>query len=384
MDSVKSGRVLTLYSVCNNGLLNKFFSRDASEYKNSGETETNFKNLETIQVILKIMENAESDAVPELCQELHNRIAREQHIPETKVKFVDFKDYSLDITLFDYVDAVTGVIYLNSMMDYSNCPPTELVQRLVEATYVYDLNMKVKNHIFNVEKLNDREKYLVFSEFLKICAISNLQADGNAKTAKYFSQNDSYSAERVYANVGSYEWLDKIFKKYNLDRFEEFQEFFIQKSNYYTSLIDKDLAPKSNSAEDEEYNPDDDYCKVTNLSDEELAELEEYIDDEEECEEDELNDDAPYEDYSLLYDALDFDMHLLNMLELSRLNRATKNAMAELFLDELDKSAKGFYGYFDYDLKKSFKERYYDYKEDIKTLADYDNKNAEDEESEKE
>ena len=77
-------------------------------------------------------------------------------------------------------------------------------------------------------------------------------------------------------------------------------------------------------------------------------------------------------------------MHLLNMLELSRLNRATKNAMAELFLDELDKSAKGFYGYFDYDLKKSFKERYYDYKEDIKTLADYDNKNAEDDESEKE
>lgn len=383
MDSVKSGRVLTLYSVCNNGLLNKFFSRDAYEYQKNGETKTDFNRLATIQIILKIMENSESEAVPELCQELHNRIAREQHIPETKVKFVDFKDYSLDITLFDYVDAVTGVIYINSMMDYSNCPPTELVQRVVESTYVYDLNMKVKNHIFNVGKLNDRERYLVFSEFLKICAISNLQVDGNAKTAKYFSENDSYSAERVYANVGSYEWLEKIFKKYNLDHFEEFQEFFIQKSNYYASLIDKDLAPTNNDNENEEYNSDDDYCEITNLSDEELAELEEY-EDEELQDEDDLNDDSPYEDYSILYDALDYDMHILNMLELSRLNKATKNGMVELFLDELDKSANGFYSYFDYDLKKSFKERYYDYKEDIQTLADYDNKNTEDEESGKE
>lgn len=343
------GQFLFLNMSINNKNMLKYFKFDSKQYKNKGETKSLYSGMNPINLVLRLMDNRNfitadneikkemiySDYYPQesktslavyhddrrnLCQELHNQLCGELGIPETLVILEDFDKLKLDVDMFHFYDPHTGKIYINTGINYSNCGAVEMAEAVIRATHIHELHNRLRTNIFNMDKLEGEKKYLLYSLFLKQFITDENYKLRRNQEARDLEFNDGYSSSYVYATYQAYDYLDKLFRKYKLEKRPELKDFYECMLSYKASLTD-----------------------LSALTEEDEEQMDDSIDYE--------------EDDSLLYDTLSFDMDLLYSLETSELNDMSDGLIFETVFNEMSDTANDFYSFFGYDME-NFEDEY--------------------------
>ena len=356
---MSSEQFLVLNMCLNNKKIKKFFSREWDTYISSGETKTLYEKMSAPNIILRLMDNRNfivqdndtkkemiySDYYPSvaktsldvyyddrrnLCQELHNKVAKELGIPETLVVLEDFKNTDMDYDMFQFYNPNTGKIHINTAIKHHECDKIELAEAVIRATYMHELYYRVRTKFLIEQDLDDKQKYLLNSLLLKLYVVETLKQNKKNKEANEIAYNDGYSSGYVYATYKAYEYLDKFIKDNKLDEKIDFSNFYECLISYKASLVD--MSEGSDDDEDEDY--EEDY-------------------DQRDC---------------LLYDTISFDLDLLYDVESFDLNIASDGAIVEHFLDNMSETANDFYSFFGYEVE-NFREEYEQFKDESK-MAD--------------
>lgn len=283
---------------------------------------------------LKTKDVVYADYRRSLCQELHNKVCAEYNIPATKIKVVDFKETELDHDMFEYYDPTTGVIFLNSQIDYSKCVNTELAERVLQATFRHQIYCEIKRNWKSLHELSAKQRYILLSEFVKRFAVSTLKDEKFKGVAKEVDYSDGFSSTGIYSVFVTYEYLNNLFTKHNLINNPLLEDFRTDRLSFVSSLTQKN---ETSSCED-------------------FGELEGY-DELDDFEKSLLEEDAIDEE-SLLYDALQYDLDNLNTLETSVLGQQTGGYIFNVLLSEMNDCADDFFDFFGGKLEDEFIELY--------------------------
>lgn len=357
-------QLITAYSSAKSEELDKFFYRNEKAYYENGETSTLYEDMILPNIVLRLMDNRDfktatnevkremiyNDYYPEesktdynvylddrwnLCQELHNKLCKEYNITPTLIKFVNFKDTEMDYDCFEHYNPIDGIIYMNSLIDYSNCETTELAERVCQATFMHQLHMELRKNFFNLDKIDKKQRYILLSTFNKMFAFTSLSQEKAGGVRRSMEFNDGYSTGMVYSIFSTYEYLNKMFTKYKLLDHPMLRDFNESRVCYLESLLGED----AEEDEDEEYS--------------------EFGYDEEDYE-----DEIDVED-GILYDTIGYDLDILYTIDTSVLNENSHKFVFNVIINEMDKCASDFYEFFGNGLKISFKDQYFDYKDSI-------------------
>ena len=379
--SAKERGTIFLLNTCSNikgttksCALRNLLQVDYDKDNGNGETSTLYENMSIINIILRLMDNRDFNAVsnevkkemiysdyyPEqakvltavymddrrnLCQELHNKMCKVLNIPKTKLIFTSFKQEEMDSSLFSYYDYNNGEILLNTDINYSDCEPTELAQRVIHATYEHEVYNNIKTNLLSLDKLGKKERYLVVSTLMKMFVTDNLLEGGENALANSFSNEDGCSPVCIYAVYNSYEYLYNLFNKNNLNKLNILETFYESRLEFLEDLL---------GTEDEPY------------------EIEACFDD---CGEIEDCEDIDIK-YAIIGDTMDYDMNLLYEVEHSEKNKDTKGFFYEFFKEELNDNADSFYGFFGLDMAKDeFVSEYEEFRDEYDHALEDDEEN---------
>ena len=362
---------LLLLNMCyHNSGLNNYFTRGYKLYQKPGLTKSLHDNKKMVDIVLRLMDNRDFDKMDDatkremvyadyypleartdkgvylddrrnLCQALHNKICESFSLPETIVKLVDFRKTDMDEDMFHFYNHNTGEIFINTGINYAECGETELAEAVIRATFIYQLHYELKNKFQNIDELPDRQKYLLLSTLMKTFVVESHNANGEYKKRDAIQYNDGCSAPYVYATFSTYEFLNRMFKIYNLTNIPQLKTFNEHRISYLSSLNN---ANKSEQEEDEEFE-DEENVLFDPDNDEMIVEGE-------------IEDDG-----CIMDDALDFDIDLLYETEFSKLNCVTEGELFNILKRELNSSSKDFFDFFGYATEMSFAEEYDRFKE---------------------
>lgn len=363
-----------------NKRLKNFFFRDLSEPQKSGLTHTFYEHMQIPEIVLRLMDNRDfnkqsnetrkemiySDYYPEdaklvhaiylddrrnLCQELHNKVCKELHIEPTVIRIVNFKeDTNYDYDLFHFYDTKDGILYINSMINYEECEQTELAEHVLRGTFVHEVYYKLRKNFVRMDQITGHERYLMISALMKEFVVDSLAEEQCNKLMDEFRFDDVYSSTQVYGILKSYNFLDDIFKKFNLLNIPSAKTLVDTRIDFLNALIGK---------EDEEDDEDDFEDDVEVEYDEEGNAVEVSADME--------------DDESIMDDVLEFDFDLLYAVENTLLNKQTHGMFAEFFFEELKSCANDYYGVFELEFDDStFEEEYKMHRENCKEVEELD------------
>jgi len=349
--------------------LQEYFKRDYNEPRNSGETFTFYEKMYLPEIFVRLMDNRNFKLQPDsikckmihtdyypqeartsydvylddrrnLCQELHNKLCKYLGIPETRVRFVNFRDTKYDFDMFTYYDTKDGCLYVNTEIDYSNCEPTELAERIMQGTFVHEIHYKLKKNLFKMDEVDAKERYLLVSALMKEFAINNLREEDYSTMAKCFDYNDGYSSSQLYAIFNTYNYIYSMLKKHGIEDMPEFKTFCDSRQEFLTQLI----GTQEEDDNYEEFNLEFDYNE-----DDESVEASLDIDTQD----------------AIIEQSLDYDFDLLYSIETSEINKDTLGMFSDFFLEELNSSADEYYEFFGMGFRdSSFKEEFELFKED--------------------
>ena len=368
---------LILLNMCyHNEGLKKYFSRGYNMYRDIGLTKSLYDDKNTIDIVLRLMDNRNFDKMDDktkremfytdyypveaktdkgvylddrrnLCQALHNKICLGLQIPETIVKLVDFRKTDMDEDMFHFYNHKTGEIFINTGLDYSATGETELAEAVIRATFIYQLHNELKQNFKRIDELGGKHKYLLLSLLLKTYMVETFDAEGKDKKRDAIQYNDGFSSAYVYATFSTYEYLNRMFEKYNLTKLPQLETFNEGRLSYLEALTNLNVEER----EDEEGETDEDV--FFDPEDEEVSV------------EAEVNDEG-----CILDDTIDLDIDLLYDTEMSSINKMTEGEIFNIFKRELDESYKDFYDFFGYKTEFGFAEEFDNYKESVIALEE--------------
>lgn len=377
--SDKAINAIMLYSTLNSSGIKDFLNVDVKKFKRDGETLTLYENMSLENIIVRLMDNRDFKSVPDsvkremfytdyypdeaktsydvymddrrnLCQELHNKLCEKLQIPETKVKFVDFRDTELDEDLFERYNPFDGILYINTMIKYSECDKTELVERVMRGTYMHQVYTELKDCFGNFSKVDGVHRYLLLSSLSKLIALSSLSDENLNGVRREMEYSDGYSAGMVYSICSTYELLHSIFEENKIYEKIDLEEFKEQRLCYLKSLDDEEFYGEKD--DDDEFDFPDDFGED---EDEYVSEVEDGI----------------------LYDTVGYDLDILHIIDTSVLNEQVGGVVFKVLIEEIDKCAKDFYGFFGSTVETSFAEQYAEYKRELNEEIAEDEKEEE-------
>lgn len=375
-------RAVMLYATLNSPGLHKFLKAEFVDHKLTGETMTLYEKMSFENIVLRLMDNRDFNALSEnekasmvytdyypesartdervfmddrwnLCQELHNKLCAELHIPETLVKIVNFKETEMDDDLFEHYDPFSGIIYLNSEIKYHNCSETELVERVMHATYMHKLYCELRRNFGNLSAVDGKYRYLLCSCLNKLVALSSLTDENLPGVRREMEYNDGFSAGMLYAVFSAYNRLNKMFTEHNLYSYPGLQKYLT------TFKLDRESFMSRITDEIGQENEDED-------DDEDLTELDGY-DELDEFEKELLE---PEVEEGLLYSCAGYDMDILHIIDTSVLNEQIGKTMFPILLNEMDGCARDFYAFFGSKVTTPFKEQYEEYMSELDESGD--------------
>lgn len=365
------------YGLTGNGIMKNFFSHNFNAFEKNGETISLYKKENIPNIVLRLMDNRSflkaskeerasmiySDYYPQeaktqfavylddrrnLCQELHNKLCSALGIPATRVAFVMFGENNIDDDLLHYYCVDDGVLYMNANIDYSGCEPTELAEQVIRGTFMHEMHYGSIKNFTSLDKLDGTQKYLALSLVMNNFLANNYLEERKSQPHQDLVFNDYYSPTKIISIVNSYNFLDAMFKRFNLTNMKAVQPFYSAREGFFSS-----------------FQPHED-------ADEEISDI-----DEEMLlnEENELEVSADAENYTTGEEMLSSDFSTLHEIGRTKLDKATGGFFKEFFDSELSECAHDFYSKFieGFD-ENSFMEQFNEYEEDI---VEYDKLNDE-------
>lgn len=359
------------YGISGKGVMKNFFSHDFEAFKKHGDTKTIYQDESIPSLVLKLMDNRNfkeasnserrtmiySDYFPNeykhyqsvymedrrnLCQELHNKLCSALSVPPTRVSFVKFSENGIDTDAIYFYCMDDGVLYLDADIDFSEYDPTDLGEQVIRGTFMHEMHHGTVKKFASLDKLDGVPRYLALSILMEQFLANNYRMEHKTQDRDDLVFNNYYSPVNIACTSNCYNFLDSIFKRYDLTKMKAVQPFYEAREAFFDS-----------------FNPPEDEEDFTNAEDLDI-----------ELDENGLEVSADTEDYALPEEMLEYDFEVLHEIGRTKLDKNTKGFFKEFFLSELCECAHEFYSEFDESFNEdSFAERFDEYEE---AMEEYD------------